>query len=108
MRNLGLGEAFYVSMASYGVTFDHVNETDDTLTIYISVPEHSDKQDVHNNEMAGDYLSKRVKTMLTDMGVINFILLSKTRIGEHWTEQMGTDKMNEIGKSLHKSQWRGL
>lgn len=104
----GLGEVFYLTMASYGITFDHEEETSDQLKLWISVPEHSENTDVHGNEMAGDYLAKRVKTMLKEMGVINLIILAKIRKDEYWTKQMGKDRMNEVGKALHKSQWRDL
>ena len=48
----GLGEAIYIVWMSFGVVIEKINESVDSLEIFISVPKSSYRNDVHGNEMA--------------------------------------------------------
>ena len=65
----GLGEAVYIVWASFGVEIEKINESIDSLEIFISVPKSSHYNDVHGNEMAGDHLAKRFTDTMKDIGV---------------------------------------
>lgn len=46
----GLGKAVYIVWASFGVEIEKINESIDSLEIFISVPKSSYCNDVHSNE----------------------------------------------------------
>lgn len=54
----GLGESIYIVWMSFGIVIEKINESVDSLEIFISVPKSSYRNDVHGNEMAGDILAK--------------------------------------------------
>ena len=82
----GLGEAVLISLAGVGLTFDKVDETQESLTMYISVPSSSYHVDARGREMSGDYLAKRVKQTMVEMGVKRLTVKYRIR-NEHWTKE---------------------
>lgn len=100
----GLGEAAYIVWASFGVEIEKINESVDSLEIFISVPKSSYQNDTHNNEMAGDYLAKRFKDTMKDMGVKRLTVRYRVR-NEHWTEQMYKDSIVKARQTIYGSQW---
>lgn len=101
----GLGEAMMMTWAKMGLKIENQIETQESLTIYISVPEFSDERNVRNEEMSGIRLAKRYKEMLTDMGVKRLTVKAKIRSGEHWTKEMGEEAKLYIRKMLYGSQY---
>ena len=101
----GLGEAMMMAWAKMGLKIENQIETQESLTIYISVPEFSDDRNVHNEEMSGMRLAKRYKEMLMDMGVKRLTVKAKIRAGEHWTKEMGKEAELNIRKMLYGSQY---
>lgn len=85
----GLGEVMMMTWAKMGLKIENQIETQESLTIYISVPEFSDEKNIHNEEMSGMRLAKRFKETLIDIGIKRFTVKAKIRFGEHWTEEMG-------------------
>lgn len=59
-----LGEAMMMTWAKMGLKIENQIETQESLTIYISVPEFSDERNVYGEEMSGMRLAKRYKEML--------------------------------------------
>ena len=100
----GLGEAAYIVWASLGVEIDKINEYVDNFEIFISVPKSSYRNDVHGNEMAGDYLAKRFKDTMKDIGVKRLTVRYRVR-NEHWTEQMYKDAIVKARQMIYGSQW---
>lgn len=100
----GLGEAVYIVWASFGVEIEKINESVDNLEIFISVPKSSYRNDVHSNEMAGDYLAKRFKDTMKDIGVKRLTVRYRVR-NEHWTEQMYKDAIVKAKQTIYGSQW---
>lgn len=100
----GLGEAVYIVWASFGVEIEKINESVDSLEIFISVPKSSYQNDAHGNEMAGDYLAKRFKDTMKDMGVKRLTVKYRVR-NEHWTEQMYKDAIVKARQTIYGSQW---
>lgn len=101
----GLGEAMLMTMAKMGLRIENEIETQESLTIYISVPEFSDERNILDEEMSGMRLAKRYKEMLTDMGVKRLTVKAKIRSGEHWTKEMGEEAELYIRKMLYGSQY---
>ena len=100
----GLGEAIYIVWMSLGVVIEKINESVDSLEIFISVPKSSYRNDVHGNEMAGDHLAKRFKDKTKDMGVKRLTVRYRVR-DEYWTEQMGKDAEVKVRQAIYGSQW---
>ena len=101
----GLGEAMMMTWAKMGLKIENQIETQESLTIYISVPEFSDERNVYGEEMSGMRLAKRYKEMLIDMGVKRLTVKAKIRPGEHWTKEMGQDAELKVRKMLYGSQY---
>jgi len=101
----GLDEAMMMTLAKMGLKIENETETQESLTIYISVPEFSDERNIHNEEMSGMRLAKRYKEMLIDMGIKRLTVKARIRSGEHWTKEMGKDAELNIRKMLYGSQY---
>lgn len=99
------GWVFMIGMAGYGVKIEKEIETQEMLEIRISVPEHSYRLDVHNEEIADMALAKKFKTFLTDMGVKRLVVKSRTRKGETWTQEMADAAELDMRKQLFGSQY---
>lgn len=101
----GLGEAMMMTWAKMGLKIENQIETQESLTICISVPEFSDERNVRNEEMSGMRLAKRFKETLIDMGVKRLTVKAKIRSGEHWTKEMGQVAELNMRKILYGSQY---
>ena len=101
----GLDEAMMMTWAKMGLKIENQIETQESLTIYISVPEFSDERNVYGEEMSGMRLAKRYKEMLIDMGIKRLTVKAKIRPGEHWTKEMGQDAELKVRKMLYGSQY---
>ena len=84
-------------IVAYGVRFDHVDES--TMTFYISVPSHSEKRREDEQELAGDFLAKRVKEMLQDAIKQKVTVKYKIR-DEYWTLEQFDKTFREQFRSL--------
>lgn len=100
-----LGEVMMMTWAKMGLKIENQIETQESLTIYISVPEFSDERNIHNEEMSGMRLAKRFKETLIDIGIKRLTVKAKIRFGEHWTEEMGQDAELKMRKMLYGSQY---
>ena len=100
-----IGEVMMITWAGFGLKIERHNETQERLEIFISVPEHSFKLNVNQEEMAGMTLAKRFKETLTEMGVKRLVVKSRTRIGEVWTKEMAEDAELSMRKMLFGSQY---
>lgn len=101
----GLGEAMMITWTGFGIKIEQQNETQESLEIYISVPEHSFDFNVKREEMAGKILAKRFKTILTDMGVKRLVLKYRIRQGEYWTKEMKDRAELDMRRMLYGSQY---
>lgn len=101
----GLGEAMMMSMAKMGLRIENETETQESITIYVSVPEFSDERNIRNEEMAGMRLAKRFKETLMDMGIKRLTVKVKIRSGEYWTKEMGKEAETNMRKMLYGSQY---
>ena len=101
----GLAEAMMLTWAKMALKIENQIETQESLTIYISVPEFSDERNVRNEEMSGIRLAKRYKEMLIDMGIKRLTVKAKIRSGEHWTKEMGKDAELNMRKMIYGSQY---
>lgn len=103
--SVNLGEVMMISFAGMGITFDKQDETQESLTLYISVPEHSYSKDVNGIEMSGENLARRYKRVLVELGVKRLTVRFKIRKGEFWTKEDKERAELEIKKKLYKSQY---
>ena len=101
----GLGEAMMITWAKMGLKIENQIETQESLIIYISVPEFSEERNIHNEEMAGMRLAKRYKETLIDMSVKRLTVKAKIRSDEHWTKEMGQEAELNMRKILYGSQY---
>lgn len=101
----GLGEGVTIAWAGFGVKTENIEETTESLTIYISVPETSDHRNVRDEMMAGDRLAKRFKEAMAEMGVKRLIVKYRIRKGDHWTDAKKEAAEIEMRKSIYGSQW---
>lgn len=100
-----LGEAFALMLAGSGVIIERENESQESYELYISVPEHSYELDAHGNEMAGMRLAKRIKEMMTELGVKRLTVKARVRIGEYWTKEMDREATLKMKKMIYGSQY---
>lgn len=100
-----LGEVMMMTWAKMGLKIENQVETQESLIIYISVPEFSNERNVRNEEMSGMRLAKRFKDTFIDMGVKRLTVKAKIRSGEHWTKEMGQDAELKARKMLYGSQY---
>lgn len=89
---------------SFGIVIEKINESVDSLEIFISVPKSSYRNDVHGNEMAGDHLAKRFKDKMKAIGVKRLTVRYRVR-DEYWTEQMYKDAEIKARQMIYGSQW---
>ena len=101
----GLSEVMMMTWAKMGLQIENQIETQESLTIYISVPEFSDERNIRNEEMSGIRLAKRFKDTFIDMGVKRLTVKAKIRSSEHWTNEMGQDAELKARKMLYGSQY---
>ena len=94
-----------ISWAGYGIKVERQNKTFDTLEIYISVPEHSFRLNVHQEEMSGKFLAERFKEVLRDMGLKCLVVKFRIRQGEYWTKEMADTAELDMRKSIYGSQF---
>lgn len=94
-----------ITWSGMGVRIDNQIETQESLAIYISVPEFSDRKNVRNEEMSGIRLAKRFKETLMDMGIKRLTVKVKIRSGEYWTKEMGKEAETNMRKILYGSQY---
>ena len=100
-----LGEAMMMTWAKMGLKIENQIEIQESLTIYISVPEFSDERNMYGEEMSGMRLAKRFKDTFIDMGVKRLTVKAKIRFGEHWTKEMGKEAELNMRKRLYGSQY---
>lgn len=101
----GLSEVMMMTWAKMGLQIENQIETQESLTIYIAVPEFSNERNVRNEEMSGMRLAKRFKDTFIDMGVKRLTVKAKIRSGEHWTKEMGQGAELKARKMLYDSQY---
>lgn len=101
----GIGEAMMITWAGFGLRIEGQNESDESLEIYISVPESSYHFNKNQEEMAGMLLAKRFKQVLTEMGVKRLTVKVRVRRGERWTKEMQEDAELNMRKELYGSQY---
>lgn len=99
------GEVMMITWASFGLRIERVNESQDSLEIYISVPETSYQLNVRGNQMAGNVLAKSFKEEMVEMGVKRLIVKSRIRSGEHWTKEMADKAELDMRKQIYGSQY---
>lgn len=100
-----LGNIFMIEWAGLGLQIENTIETQESLTVYVSVPETSYRLDVNNEQMAGLKLAKRFKEVMTDMGVKRLTVKYKIRYNEHWTKAMEDEAILNMRKCMYKSQY---
>ena len=54
----------------------------------------------YNNEMASDFLAKRFKTVLSEMGVKGLVVKYRIR-NERWTEKMSKQAIKEATQTIY-------
>lgn len=100
-----MGKAMLITWAGLGIKIEHEVETQESLTIYISVPEKSYMVDAHGDNMSGLNLARSFKKTLTDIGVKRLTVKSRIRSGENWTKEDDSNAQLEIRKKLFGSQY---
>lgn len=100
----GIGEGIMVAWAGFGLKIESQTETQENLTIWISVPSQSFEHNSDGVEMAGMFLARRFKKTLTEMGVKNLTVKAKVR-NEFWTKEMADDAMLNMKKTILGSQY---
>lgn len=102
---MNLGKIMLITWAGFGVVIERENESQESLEIYISVPETSDYLNAHGKEMAGDTLARQFKKAMTEMGVKRLTVKSRTRYGDHWTEELSKNAELHMRRNLFGSQY---
>lgn len=102
--SVDLGEIAYLEFIRLGVKITKTEETTENFTIYITVPKTSYHKFANGEMMAGMALARRVKEVLTEMGIKRLVLKAKVR-EDDWTEQNSNDSYIEARKQLYGSQW---
>jgi len=100
-----LGEAIMITFAGYGIQIERQNETQESLEIYISVPERSSQLDAENREMSGLHLARRYKRILTEMGVKRLTVKARIRKEEYWTDEMAKNAELNMRRQIYGSQY---
>lgn len=100
-----IGAAMMITFAGYGLKGENQEETQESLKLWVSVPEHSYSKDADGTEIADRVLASRFKEMLTTLGVKRLTVLSRTRKGETWTKENADTAELEMRKMLFGSQY---
>lgn len=95
-------ELMIVAFAGMGVEFENITTNSENIVLYISVPEVSYKIDIYGKQMAGANLALRFKKTLEAMGLKHFIVKSRTRKGENWTEEDKKESVDLYKEKLLK------
>ena len=96
----GLGEAMLLTWAQLGVLIDNVEETPESLNVYISVPRSSYHRNSENEEMSGVFLARRFKNSFLSMSVKPVVVRAKIR-EELWTQELSKDAVFKTRKELY-------
>lgn len=99
-----LGEAMYITWRGMGVIIDNFIETEENVSIYISVPKSSYRKNVTGIEMSGEFLAKRFKESLTEMGIKKLTVAFKIR-NENWTKEKEEEATLKARKEIFGSQY---
>lgn len=81
-------KAMYIVLQEFGLKIDRVDE--ELRTIYVSVPETSDKKSSNGEDVAGIYLARKFKTTINHTSNLNYTVRYRIR-KQHWTHQMGDE-----------------
>lgn len=100
-----LRKVMLIEWARTGVKIDKEEETQESYTIYISVPEHSYRNMADGTEMSGKTLAKRFKDVLVEMGIKRLTIKARTIKGLNWTKDMGETAALNMRKKLYGSQY---
>ena len=100
----GISKAMLIVWSGLGLVIDNIDETQESLIIYISVPKSSFHTHASGQEMSGDFLAKRFKTSMTELGVKRLTVKYKIR-PEHWTKEMKEAAELKTEKMLFGSQY---
>lgn len=99
-----LGEAMYITWRGMGVIIDNFIETEENVSIYISVPKSSYRKNATGIEMSGEFLAKRFKESLTEMGIKRLAVAFKIR-NENWTKEKEEEAILKARKEIFGSQY---
>lgn len=99
-----LREAILITWAGFGLIIDKEIENQENYIIYVSVPKSSFHKDAYGEEMSGDFLAKRFKEILIEMGVKRLTVKYKIR-DEIWTETKKQEAELNMRKKLFGSQY---
>ena len=99
-----LGETMYITWRGMGIIIDNIQETQENLSIYISVPKSSFRKHSNGNEMSGEFLAKRFKETLIEMGVKRLTVAFKIR-NENWTKEKEEEATLKAKKEVFGSQY---
>lgn len=101
----GMGEAVMLTMAQMGLKLVNQIETQESLEIWVTVPETSYEVDVDGIQMAGMHLAKRYKETLEMLGLKRLTVKAKIRKGDHWTKEKSEAANLEMRKMIYGSQY---
>ena len=99
-----LGETMLITWAGFGLFITKTDETQENLTIYISVPRTSYERNAYNEEMSGRFLAKRFKEAMNDMGLKRLTVKYKIR-DEIWTKEKRVEAELNMKKKIFGSQY---
>lgn len=94
-----------LTLTELGVTIEKTEECSESLTIFISVPEHSYRNNANGEEMSSAVLAKRIKTVFEGLGVKRLTVKYRVRAGELWTKELSDKAVLEMRKTIFGSQY---
>lgn len=97
----GIEKASIVVWAGLGVVIEKLQESTESLMVYISVPERSYHRDAKDEEMSGMHLAKRFSDVLKEMGLKHILVKARIRKGESWTEAMCNNAERKMKKEVY-------
>ena len=89
-------KAIMMAWAEYGLFVDRTSYENNTPTMYVSVPEHSEYIDSDGKELSGMFLAARLKSTVTDIGANDFTMKARIRKDEYWTKIKGEQAKNQM------------
>lgn len=88
-----------IAWAGFGLKIERMEETQENLTVWVSVPKQSFEHSSDGTEMAGMFLARRFKNTLTAMGAKQLKVKAKVR-DEIWTKEMADNAVLDMKRVI--------
>ena len=98
------GRSIILGLAEIGVQIEKLDEREDAVRIFISVPEHSEERNDDGVEMAGNVLARALRRKMKAFIRKELVLFCRIRKDDSWTKRKGILAEEEMKKKLSQEE----